>query len=82
MKKLLLLLLLVGFSLGGCTMARNTMDWAGPPTMAESSGARHRRIGRAWNVQMRQVVEDFDYLMLIDRPTYLSPWQVRDGLPN
>ncbi len=82
MRRLLLLLLLVGFFVGGCTTARSAVDWAGPPTMAESSGTRHRRIGRAFNIQMRQLVEDFDYLMLIDKPTYLSPWYVRDGLPN
>jgi len=49
--------------------------------MTETPSERNQRILRGWNVQAHQMVEDWDVFWLIDKPTYMSPWYVRTGLP-
>ena len=70
MIRLLLVLTLVGvFMLGGCTLT-------------ETSKASCQRIMAAQDVQMRMLSEDTQYVFLLDRPSFLTPWAVRSGLPN
>ncbi len=70
MKKLLVMFVLtLSVALGGCTMTETVTE-------------RHSRINQIWEIQMRQMVEDWDYLWLIDKPTYLNAHHVRTGLPN
>ena len=68
-KPLIVLLLVAGVCLSGCTMA-------------ETYSERNRRIENAVGVQARMLVEDWDYLWLIDRPSHLNPHHLRAGLPN
>jgi hypothetical protein len=69
MKTLLVAMLLsLGILLGGCTMT-------------ETPTERNQRIVRGADIQSREMVEDWDVFWLVDRPTYLSPWYVRTGLP-
>lgn len=71
MRKLLsiLLLLALAVSLSGCTMTQ---------TPAE----RHRRIVNNWDIQLRQMGDDWDYMWLLDRPPHLSQYHVRTGTTN
>ena len=70
MKMLVVTLLLsLGLSFAGCTMS-------------ETAPERRRRIANNWNIQLHQLVEDWDYLMLMDRPTQLNASHVRTGLSN
>ena len=68
-KRLVVLLLVAGACLSGCTMA-------------ETYSERNRRIENVVRIQSRMLVEDWDYLWLLDKPTYLNPHHVRTGLPN
>ncbi len=70
MKKLLILSVLVAcICMSGCSMT-------------ETTGERFQRYGNIVDIQSRQMTEDWDYFWLMDRPSNLSPWHVRTGLPN
>lgn len=81
MKKILLTLTLLaaGF-LGGCC-CRFPAVTSPCPTVTETASERHRRYERINDIQARQLIEDWDYLWLYEKPSYLSPWYIRDGLP-
>jgi hypothetical protein len=40
---------------------------------------RKRRFRNINELQSRMIVDDFDYFWLVDRPTYLSYWYVREA---
>jgi hypothetical protein len=69
MKRLIVLLMLcVAFLVSGCTMA-------------ESASEAHRRRMNIVDVQMHELAEDWDVLWLMDRPSELTPYHIRNGLP-
>ena len=70
MKRLLVVLVLVLGSLlvTGCA------------TMVENPEARDRRIRQVWGLQMRGLVEDWDYLWLIDQNTGMTQWNPWVGI--
>ena len=71
MKKLILLLILfAGSMLAGCSNMG---------TYVETPEERMRRIKACWRIQLQQIVEDFDYMMLIDRESRLTYWTPRIG---
>ena len=69
MKKILLLLVLfVGSAmLSGCTLT-------------ETSEERSRRIGLINDLQLRMMVEDWDYLWLYERNTQTTQWHPWVGI--
>ncbi len=65
MKRLLVLLVvLAGACLAGCGLV-------------DSQQERKRRYKTIVQLQSRMIVDDWDYFWLADKPSYLSPWQVR-----
>ena len=87
MNKLLVLALgaVVVLPLAGCScMQNNSSPLAGgdqcspiPPcvmgcTMTEDPRDHSKRVARNMNLDLRQAVEDFDYLMLWDEPSHLT----------
>lgn len=70
MKKLLVMLLVMaGAYLAGCTVT-------------ETPAERCRRYSDITCIQAREGVEDLDYFLLYERPSYLTPWHIRSGLPD
>ncbi len=67
MKKLLIAMILLSSVLVGCTVSEN-------PTQ------HSQRLQLQGDVQLRQMVEDFDMFWLIDRPSGLSMWNDQLGL--
>ena len=67
MKKLLaaLLLAVVGFG-AGCTVV-------------ESPREHYRRLAQQRELQGRMLVEDLDYILLLDRSSSLSQWHAHIG---
>jgi len=68
MKYLLVMMLAIAFLLGGCTVT-------------ETAKASSQRIWAAQELQMRMLVEDVQYVLLLERPQHTTPWAVRGGLP-
>ena len=64
----LLLVLLALVSVSGCL--RTT-----PDTFSE----RNTRTSQSWVLDSRMMVDDFDYIFLIDRNSTLSQWHQRTG---
>jgi hypothetical protein len=46
-------------------------------TPGYSAKERHRQIGRAWNYEGGQLVDDFDHALLLRPPSKLTTWNVR-----
>lgn len=69
MKSLLMLMFAAVLLLGGCTVT-------------ETSTASFQRIMGAQKLQSRMLVEDIQYVFLLEKPQYTTPWAVRGGLPN
>lgn len=46
--------------------------------MVDSYGDRERRCHHVCNYMGRQLVDDWDYFWLCDRPPYLTYWYFRD----
>ncbi len=69
MKKLLILLVLVlvGYVAAGCTMT-------------ETAAQRRRRISQITDLQLRMLVEDWDYLWLYERNSGATPWHTWVGI--
>jgi hypothetical protein len=65
-KYLLLLILLAGTFVVGCT-----------PT--ESASERNRRIAGITNMNMRMAVEDWDHIWLYERSSQLTEWHPHVG---
>ena len=60
----LILIALAGLTLGGCqSMTRNK----------EQQARKHDRVT---DINMRLLAEDFDAIMLLDKPSALSKWHV------
>ena len=69
MKRLLVVLLVLGsMVMGGCASVTQTPQ------------ERDRRILQLSNLQMKMLVEDWDYLWLVDHNTRTTPWHSRIGL--
>jgi hypothetical protein len=68
MKRFAMLVLLAGavLSSGGCL---GTPGYTGTE--------RNRQIGRAWSYEGGQIVDDFDYVMMLRPPSKLTTWNVR-----
>jgi len=47
--------------------------------MVNSYPERERRYVNIVDYQARQVVDDWDYMWLMERPSYLTIWPVRRG---
>jgi uncharacterized protein YceK len=69
MKSLLVLMLAAAVLLGGCA------------TLTETPKESYQRIMAAQKLQMRMAAEDVQYVFLLEKPTFLTPWAVRGGLP-
>ncbi|NQU76362.1 MAG: hypothetical protein HQ546_08640 [Planctomycetes bacterium] len=68
MKKLIALLLAcIVLGLTGCA------------TMTETPSERNSRILHNWRIQSRQLVEDVDTALLLDKPSSLTPYHIRTG---
>ena len=69
MKRLIILLVLIAgsFVLSGCTMTETKAD-------------RHRRLRLITNLQARMLVEDWDYLWLMEHNTETTPWHSWVGI--
>lgn len=68
MKRLMLLLVLVaGCLMPGCTMT-------------ETAAQRNRRVSQITDLQMRMLVEDWDYLWLYEHNTQMSQWHPWVGI--
>ena len=66
MKRIAMFALLAGATLfGGCG------------TPGYTTGERFRQIGRAWNYEGGQAVDDFDQALLLRPPSRLTTWNVR-----
>ncbi len=66
MRALVVLMLLVGLGLvSGCA------------TMTQTPEQRAATYGRVIHYDMLGLAEDFDYVMMFDRPTRLTEWVVR-----
>ncbi len=46
-------------------------------TLSETTAERHRRIYQASQLQMRMLVYDMDAILLLDRSSRLTPWEVQ-----
>ena len=68
MKRIAMFLLLAGITLtsAGCL---GTPGYTGTE--------RNRQIGRAWSYEGGQIVDDFDYVLLLRPPSRLTTWNVR-----
>ena len=68
MKRLAMYVLLAGvlLSSGGCL-----------GTPGYTGRERNRMIGRAWSYEGGQLVDDFDYVLLLRPPSRLTQWNVR-----
>jgi len=49
-------------------------------TMTETPNARNRRIKQITDLQMRMLIEDWDYLWLYDRSTGMTQWHPWVGI--
>jgi len=68
MKKLILLLVLLGvLTSTGCTLT-------------ETAAERRRRTYQITNLQMRMMVEDWDYIWLYDHNTQMTQWHPWVGI--
>ncbi len=67
MKKLLMLSLLAG----------GTLLSVGCATPAYSPRERNQQIGRNWDYEGKQGIDDFDHLMLLRPAGHLTIWNVR-----
>ena len=65
MKKLLALTVLLAAFIGGCGLA--DMNYS----------QRSGRYRNAVQINSRQIVDDFDYFWLAERPSHLTYWYVR-----
>jgi len=70
MKKLLfsIVLLLMAAILVGCG-----------PGLVDTEAQRKRRVRQITDLQMQMFMDDFDYLMLVERNTYLTEYHPRVG---
>jgi len=77
MKKLLVLIVLLwiglGMTAGGCASKQ-------PFTVAETADEVQRRDARITNLQLRMLLEDWDYFWLYDRSVQLSRWHTWVGI--
>jgi hypothetical protein len=73
MKKLAMLLVLsLGlFFLSGCCCHS---------TLVETAGERQSRLALQYDLQCKMVIEDWDYLWLQERTTYLTQWHPYVGI--
>ena len=67
MKKLLIAMILLSSALVGCTTNETAIQHGG-------------RLGLQADVQMRQLVEDFDTFWLFDRASSLTHWHGQTGI--
>ncbi len=69
MKRLVILVVLIvgSFVLSGCTMT-------------ETKAERHRRERLIANLQFRMLVEDWDYLWLMEHSTEMTQWHSWVGI--
>jgi hypothetical protein len=74
MKKLMMILLLTAFLLPGLC-ALSGCDYGGMVLTAQD---RNQRLARDFDMDNRQLIEDWDYLWLIDEPSQLTIWYVPD----
>jgi len=69
MKRLLILLaLLVGTFMSGCAAG-----------LVDSGPERSRRIRNTWALELRQMNDDWDSFWLVDKPSRMTYWHVREG---
>ncbi len=73
MKRLLILLVLV---LGSCFL----LGCKPPATLVESGYERNRRIRHISELQLKMLVEDWDYLWLYERNASTTQWRPWVGL--
>ncbi len=66
MKQLVLLLLVVAFIVG-CG------------GLVDTPSERTRRLDNMVEYDSRRIVDDCDYFWLVDRPSYLSYWNLREA---
>jgi len=66
MRKLILLILCVAFIIGGCGLTDSTQQ-------------RHRRMLQITNLQSRMLMDDWDYVWLYDRNSWLTEYHPRIG---
>jgi len=62
----LVLALLVTVLVSGCTVVETPQE-------------RHFRVTQGWDLDNRQLIEDFDYIMLLHHHSTLSQWHARMG---
>ncbi len=77
---LILLVLVVGSVCAGCSCGGASRSEYGCPTLVESRQERNTRIADICNLQARMLVEDWDYLWLAERNSYLTQWHPRVGI--
>jgi len=77
MKRLLVLTVLLAIALGmfmtGCSSKQ-------PLTVAETASEVKRRDARITNLQLRMLLEDWDYIWLYDRSAQTSRWHTWVGI--
>jgi hypothetical protein len=68
MKRFAMFLLLAGVLLtsGGCL-----------GTPGYTGNERNRMIGRTWSYESAQLVDDFDYVLMLRPPSKMTTWNVR-----
>ena len=70
---ILLVLVAVGLASLGCKSGDRL-------TVTETVGEVKRRDAQITNVQLRMLLEDWDYFWLYDRSSRMSPWHTQVGL--
>ena len=65
---LLALVMFLGGVLSGCS------------GLIDSHADRRRRMKAIWDINMRALVDDVDYLLLIDKPTTLTEYHTDVGM--
>jgi uncharacterized protein YceK len=64
MKRFLVLAVLLASVMSGCGLVSSYQD-------------RERRYAAITNYNLREIVDDWDYFWLYDRPSYLTYWNLR-----
>jgi hypothetical protein len=58
-------------------LAGTALTSGGCETVAYSAAERSAMINRTWDIERRQIVDDFDSALLLRPPSQMSIWHVR-----
>jgi hypothetical protein len=74
--------LLSGCGCGSCCcpppcIAVNECNACGCPTLVDTPEERNRRLALITDINFKEAVDDWDFIWLYDRPSYLTYWNPR-----